>query len=744
MGLISAELLNLPREFLKPGLVVSLLSVWVLVGLFFYLNVYTRRRYFTIWSAAWMFYGLWLTLCLTVHEVGPSPLLGMFKQVCVGTAATFMIWGASVFLKQPAPDRLFGLFLTFLVVWSYLGAYHTDGGLIVQSPVFALIGLGSGLTAYGFYGFRRRCHYVGATLLTLGFALWGAYLASYPFWELSERHVTAGFFLSATLQLFIAVSMIVLVLEEARTTHEQALRQIEEHKSESEGLRSRVQSTEERYRVLFAQASEGIIITAASDLRILELNDTALRLLGLSAVNADNPTLLSQCLRLVSSDAQPPRTGSEWFAALMEQHRVEVIRPDGTIIPAEVGGAPVNVEGDTAYQFFFREVTERARLEQQLRQAEKLSALGQMISGVAHELNNPLAVVKGYLDLILSRHDVPDQTRTDLEKVAHESNRAAKLVNNFLSFARQQPSSQQAVDVNQLVQRVVELREVEMRLMGLQPVVELDLTLSPTHADGAGLEQVLVNLISNAVHALSEWPGPRQLKISTCEVDDVIQIRVADSGPGIPAAVVPHIFEPFFTTKPVGSGTGLGLSIAHSIIAEHHGRISYEPAPEGGAAFLIELPVVFVESLVPSEAESFEFAPAVPAPADLAARILVVDDERALAELLGELLSVLGHEPVICCSPQQALELIEERSFDVILSDFRMPLMNGQQFYERVSERHPDLARRMGFLTGDVVAADTRAFLESVGNPHLRKPFRLDAVAKLVSDLLLEAEVVEV
>ena len=123
-------------------------------------------------------------------------------------------------------------------------------------------------------------------------------------------------------------------------------------------------------------------------------------------------------------------------------------------------------------------------------------------------------------------------------------------------------------------------------------------------------------------------------------------------------------------------------------------------------------------------------------------RILVVDDERALAELLGELLSSLGYEPVVCCSPVQALELLEEQRFDVVLSDFRMPVMNGQQFYERVNEMDPALARRMAFLTGDVIASETRTFLESVGNPHLRKPFRLDAVTKLVQDLLEQDEVV--
>lgn len=630
--------------------------------------------------------------------------------------------------------------MAFIVLWSYASAYQREEVLWLQVPVFALLGMGSGLTAYGFYRFRQQRPYIGATLLCVGFVLWGAFLVSFPWWETSEQLVAWGFFTSAILQLFIAIAMIILVLEEVRAGSQDMLHQFELQQSETDQLRSRILSSEERFRSLFHQASEAIVITAADDLHILELNQAAQRLLGLSDLAATTASL-SAFFRLSKSADAPPQTGLEWFAFLSEQHRVEIVRADGSTLPAEVGGAPVEFGGKTAYQFFLREVTERVRLEQQLRQAEKLSALGQMISGIAHELNNPLAVIKGYLDLILSGHELTAPTRSDLEKVAHESNRAAKLVNNFLSFARERPAQRQAVEINQLVRRVIELREIELRILGVQTILQLEPELPTTDADAAQLEQVLVNLVSNALHALAEWPKFRRLKVSTSCLGSNLVIRVEDSGPGVPSDVLPHIFEPFFTTKQVGTGTGLGLSIAHSIVTEHNGRIHCERSGERGAAFVVELPII--QSLVPAgppEEELPCFASNREPFATPSARVLVLDDEEALGEMLAELLSTLGHQAVTCSSAPFALELVQQQSFDLILSDYRMPVMNGREFYERLREVQPALAARVIFLTGDVVNQETRAFLESVGNPHLSKPFRLDAVAKAIRDVL-EAQV---
>jgi CheY-like chemotaxis protein len=209
---------------------------------------------------------------------------------------------------------------------------------------------------------------------------------------------------------------------------------------------------------------------------------------------------------------------------------------------------------------------------------------------------------------------------------------------------------------------------------------------------------------------------------------------VEDSGPGVPANLQSRIFEPFFTTKPNGAGTGLGLSIAHSIMAEHHGRISCDHSALGGAAFHVEFPIVSLAA-VPACQTAPAPAPA-PHPSRVSARVLVLDDEQCVADLLSEMLDVLGHQPAICLSPVAALDMLRSTSFDLVISDFRMPVMNGEQFYHGLAKINPGLARRVIFLTGDVVNEQTQKFLASTGNPHLDKPFQLTRLEAVIADVL--------
>ena len=726
----------LPHEYLKAATVASLLSVWVLVGLLFYLNLYTKRTYFTVWAVAWLFYAVWLTLNLSVPVWSAGPLWMMLKQWCVGISGVFLLWGSAQFLKKGASERQLGLFMAFLMVWSWIGAYQVENLLAAYLPTFGLLGAGSEMAAWGYLKFRREHGYIGAGLLAWGFALWGVYLAIHPFFLASDSLVSSGFFISAVLQLFIGVSMIILVLEEVRSSYNKAVEEVNAKQMETVLLKGKVNSTEERYRSLFDQASEGIVIATAEDLQILELNQTARRLLGVNGVNGQ-PLVLSSFLKVGEANP-PPQTGPEWFALLQRQQQLNLVRRDGGMTPAEVDGAPIQFEGRAAYQFFFRELTERARLEQQLRQAEKLSALGQMISGIAHELNNPLAVVKGYLELVLARHELAPHTRADLEKVATESNRAAKLVSNFLAFAREQPAHRAQVDLNQLVRGVVALREFEVRVAGVDLELDLAGELPTTLADPDQVQQVLINLVNNALHALAEKPHPRRLAIRSRHAGDQIQITVADNGPGVPEEFVSRIFEPFFTTKEVGSGTGLGLSIAHSAMSDHQGRIIHQPTPGGGASFVLEFPIVEGSGALPDAGDAPPTAARPQLPPSVSARILIVDDEQSIAELLGEMLEMLGNKVTLCHAAPRALELLSQSEFDVVLSDFRMPMMDGKEFYRLAVARKPEMAKRFIFLSGDVVSEDTHSFLESVGTLHLAKPFQLTNVEQAVAQVLRE------
>ena len=451
--------------------------------------MYTKRRYFTIWTAAWLFYALWITLSFGMSGQQDRPFLVMLQQWCIGVSAVFLLWGSLNFLGERVRQGLLGWFMAFLFVWSYIGAFHLDKPEM-ELPAFSLIALASLVTAASFFKYRRGHSFMGATLLTLGFFLWAIYMACYPFMENSQDLTSIALFISAGLQLLLAVSMIILVLEEVRETQRLALEQAQSRKAERDAIQSRMVSTRERYQKLFDQASEAILITDAGDLRILELNHAAERLLGVPRAEAGRHGLNTFC-QVNHPGGKTPQNSEEWFLSLCRQRPLNLIRKNGTRTPVEINGALIDFDGRPAYQFFLLELTERAQLEQQLRQAEKLSAIGQMISGIAHELNNPLSVVKGYLELVLSHHDLSPGTRADLEKAAHESNRAARLVMNFLSFAREQPTRREPVSLNSLARRLVEMRQFDISIAKTTVSLDLRAELPAVSADPDQIYQLL-------------------------------------------------------------------------------------------------------------------------------------------------------------------------------------------------------------------------------------------------------------
>jgi two-component system NtrC family sensor kinase len=410
----------------------------------------------------------------------------------------------------------------------------------------------------------------------------------------------------------------------------------------------------------------------------------------------------------------------------------------------------VNCEGDAtlvqwrqrpALQVNLMDVSERKKVGEQLRRAEKLSALGQLIAGVAHELNNPLAVVIGYSQILAEKSGLDKETIEDIHRIHHESERASRIVRDLLSFSRPSEPQKKAVNINRLVASMLETQEANLQAAGIQLDQQLANDLSTTIADPNQIEQVLVNLVGNAIQVLSGRPSPSVLTVRTEEAGNYIRMIVADNGPGIPREIIGQIFDPFFTTKPLGKGTGLGLTISNTIIQEHHGRIQVENQPAGGAKFTVELPVVqcvvtpTVDRLPP------EIKPAVVESHKRA--VLVVDDEPNVLALLKKVMTQNGYEVVTAANGQQALERIAARSYDVILSDMRMPGMDGRKFFEIVRKQDAALADRIVFVTGDTVSPDTQEFFEATGNRWLSKPFSIAQVTATVNEVL-ETEVVSV
>jgi len=726
--------LAIPPEYLRTGLLVSLLSVWVLVILFFYLNRYTKRRYFAIWNVAWLFYAIWLSLGLNCREADAIPLLAMLRQWCLNCSAVFLLWGSASFLGIAANQRLIALFAGFLFTWSYVEFFHVHDRLWGSAPVFALMGVASIISAGAFFKLRRKTCFVGAGLLSLGFLLWGCYLAACPFVAGNAELLVAAFFISAVLQLLIAVSMIVLVLEEARRSSQKTQEQLHSATVEKDRLATKVSLAEERYRTLFQQSQEGIVLVNASDLRIVDWNPSAQRLLGIGPGSTE--------AHFIGDFLVLPQGGEKvrWFDVLSQSPQVTLRCLDGRTVMVELTSSALELEGKPAYHLVLRELNERARLEQQLREAEKLSALGQLASGIAHEVNNPLAIMNAHLELILGRPGCDGRTRADIQKVIKESNRAAALIRNFLAVARIKHQDMQPIDLNRMISDIADNQRLARAGQAIRCTLQLDPHCPPIAGDPSQMERVFINLFRNAEQATEQNGDSPHIKVSTRRKGELVQVRVEDNGPGVPAHLVSRIFEPFFTTKKVGAGTGLGLSISHQIVADHHGRIFCEPSLLGGAAFVVELPLVSIhapETPAPAETElEPDAAPAEPAPAPAAARgarVLMIDDEVALAEMICEYLNMTGHRAQFCSNTEEALVLMEQAEFDLVISDFRMPGLTGEQLFEQTLQRDPDLASRMVFMTGDIIGADARRFFSTHDVPCLVKPCALPTIERFIN-----------
>jgi two-component system NtrC family sensor kinase len=391
-----------------------------------------------------------------------------------------------------------------------------------------------------------------------------------------------------------------------------------------------------------------------------------------------------------------------------------------------------------------RDVTDEKRLTEQLMQQEKLAAVGQLVSGVAHELNNPLAGVMAFSQLLLASPDLACGARETvdadaidpreaIQTIHEEAKRAAKIVANLLTFARQHQPERTLADLNRVVLDTLELRRYALRVRQIEVELSLDEQLPLTWADPFQLQQVVLNLVANAEHALEEWSGERRITIATASVcrvgterREMLVLRISDTGPGIAPEHLPRIFNPFFTTKPVGEGTGLGLSISDGIVREHDGSIRAEAGAAGGATFIVELPYV--------EPPDFESGspPHPPRATPHAQRVLVVDDEPSIRSAVTSYLRSHGHTVDTVGSGKEALALVAQRTYDAILLDLRMPDMPGDALYAELHHRAPAAADRVVFLTGDTQSESARGFVEATGRPSVSKPFLLDELAAVL------------
>jgi two-component system NtrC family sensor kinase len=370
--------------------------------------------------------------------------------------------------------------------------------------------------------------------------------------------------------------------------------------------------------------------------------------------------------------------------------------------------------------------------EQKLHQSEKMSALGSLLAGIAHELNNPLAIL--VTQAVLLRETGTDaSTIARAQKIEAAANRCAKTVKSFLAIARQRPISLAPVRLDDVVGSALDLIAYGLRSSGVILSVDTPPDLPQVRGDADQLGQLALNLIVNALQAVEKVEGPRALRIVARAMPDSVRLTFADNGPGVPDGIKSRIYDPFFTTKPVGSGTGIGLSICQSIVRQHGGSLTLQDTPGGGATFVLTLPRATQSTATPPDV-------ADDPPGSGFARILIVDDEPEIVDMLREVIAPLASRVDCAATGLQALRLIRAHDYDLILSDLRMPDLDGPGLHSALVEQGEQKQERIVFMTGDVLDGRIGRFLDEACLPVLEKPFTPSDARRVIAAALARGQ----
>jgi PAS domain S-box-containing protein len=513
-------------------------------------------------------------------------------------------------------------------------------------------------------------------------------------------------------------------------------RNITERKRANEAL----SQSEEKYRTILHEMDEGYYevdlagsYTFFNDVISARLGYTTEELSGMN-YRAYTPEGDIKSVYRVYNEVYRTGKPRRWYPMVN-------IGKDGTTIFVENSILPIrSSEGQiTGFRGISRDVTERKRMEEERRQLEqkaqfasRLASVGEMASGIAHEINNPLTGVIGYAQLLL-QEDLPDKIRKDLETINDGAQRVSHVIQRLLAFARQTKPQRTYVNVNEIVATTLDLRGYHLQTSNIKVITQLAKDLPLTVADAGQLQQVFLNLIVNAETEMKLARVSGKLLVKTQQINKTIRISFKDDGPGIAEQNLDRIFDPFFTTRQVGQGTGLGLSVCYGIVSEHGGRIYAESKPGKGATFIVELPIITEEKQLqlpePAVAESKKMT---------GARILVVDDEPVVREFISKVLAEEGHQVETVDNAEDALEMVMSKPYRIILLDIKMPGMSGIELYKRFQKIAPSLARKVIFVTGDVMGTRTMAFLSKAKSPYITKPFTASQLNILINRVFTE------
>lgn len=526
-------------------------------------------------------------------------------------------------------------------------------------------------------------------------------------------------------------------------------------------------ASERRYRTLFDESPEALLLLDSSG-EIVAANETAHRIF-----RADRGWLIGQAATAVtgarSLDLQASRSLDRTEGRPLI--RASGVAADGTSLPLELQVAAIEIDGTSRLLILVRDLTAEAELQAELVQAQKMDALGQLVSGVAHELNNPLSAIVAFSQLIRSDPSLPEELRRDADTLYQEADRTRRIVQNLLDFARQRPPERHPTRLDALVRTVLELQAYNLTAGRIDVDVDIPSTLPSVPIDRSQLQQVLLNLTRNAMQSIATVRDHGRISIvgraieggpSGRSIRPLIRLTISDDGPGVAEDHRERLFLPFFSTKPPGEGTGLGLPVSFGIVAAHGGQLRFEPGPDGvGATFIVELPIAAstaTAGFVGAKPSDFDpwfasDAPDEPEPRRPTAAIrqadgtrgngsgarptiLVLDDEPSIRRLLTKVLGAAGFTPLTEAAGPEAIAAVRAGGIDAVLCDHRMAGMSGIEVYEAVVALDPDLADRFVFMSGDVLNPELRAFSRRHHVGLLAKPFDVETAVATVEELL--------
>ncbi|MDD5511597.1 MAG: transporter substrate-binding domain-containing protein [Dehalococcoidales bacterium] len=527
-----------------------------------------------------------------------------------------------------------------------------------------------------------------------------------------------------------------LLRSRVKSKTRELIEEIGERKQAEDALKT----SEGKFRLMFHSVSEGIV---CSDLdgNISDANRAAVLMFGYDHKDQVVGHGVFEYVDEIDHDRVIKNMMRTLETGITRDIEYIFVRKDGSRFPGELSSSVLSNESDgdpVGFITVIRDITERKKaeaekleMERKAQVTDRLASIGEMASGIAHEINNPLTSVVGFSELLMEK-DLPEDLRQDVEIIYDSSQRVAGIVKGLLTFARQHKPVQNRTGINEIIESTLALRKYALETSNIEVEARFDNGLPWTVADTGQLQQVFLNIIVNAEAEMKKAHGRGRLTIRTERAGDRIRISFADDGPGIARENLERIFDPFFTTKEVGEGTGLGLSLSRGIITEHNGALYAESEEGKGATFFVELPIVTEEE------EKVEDTGAIKASEKIiGGRILVVDDEPAILALLNKLLGGEGYDVATSGSGREALGMIKEQEgYDLIISDIRLPGLSGAELYDELGGIAPSLQKRVIFITGDVISANTREFLKTTGVPCVPKPFDIASLKEEVKRVI--------